>query len=90
MNHIAPKYYDYNGGFASVTICEDCERTALYEDQHVVSPCPDCGGAIQENYVGKWCKPIYSGIWPFRKKLTCGFWVSREGKILKLHRWTKV
>ena len=52
--HQPPKYYGYEGGFDKVTYCEDCSRTALYEDQSGVRPCTDCGGRIISGIVAKW------------------------------------
>lgn len=60
-SHIPPNYYGYKGGFAKVTICKDCGSTGLYEDQHPVDPCNNCGGGIIEYFTGvfngkKWDK----------------------------------
>lgn len=57
--HLKPVYYGYKGGFAKVTICEACGNTGLYEDQHPVNPCNNCGGTPIENFTamfdgGKW------------------------------------
>jgi hypothetical protein len=64
--HISPKYYGYRGGFDRITKFGFCGRTALYEDQHPVRPCADCGNRILEfaasdenrsgRLTGKWVK----------------------------------
>lgn len=56
MQHNEPKYYRYKGGYDNVTRCEDCNRLGLYEDQHPVNPCIDCGGEIHEYKAMKWDK----------------------------------
>lgn len=57
-NNIPPNYYNYKGGFTNLTICEECDTAALYEDRHPVYPCPDCGAKLIEK-VGRWI----SGSW---------------------------
>jgi hypothetical protein len=67
--HIPPRYYGYKGGFANVTICQDCGSTGLYQDQHPIHPCYFCGGKItnyiyddisgSKKFVAKWCE--YNG-----------------------------
>ena len=52
-NHIPPQYYGYKGGWDNVTVCKDCSRTALYEDQHPVNPCPSCGSTVIQK-TGRW------------------------------------
>lgn len=56
QGHVKPQYYGYKGGFTSITVCgnEECGRTALYEDQHPVNPCPLCGNKVYESIPGKW------------------------------------
>ena len=34
-------------------MCEVCNSIGLYEDQHPVSPCNNCGGEVIESNPGK-------------------------------------
>jgi hypothetical protein len=54
VNHIKPRYYGYSGGFDDITKCSKCNLTGLYEDLHPASPCPKCGGEVEEIGAGKW------------------------------------
>jgi hypothetical protein len=56
MIHVSPQYHGYKGGFDSITKCVSCGRTALYEDQHTVHPCPNCGADVKEDGAAKWHK----------------------------------
>jgi len=40
--HHSPNYYGYDGGWANVCVC-NCGSVSLYEDNHPVNPCRDCG-----------------------------------------------
>ena len=40
--HHPPEYWRYEGGWANVCTC-DCGSVSLYEDNHPVDPCRDCG-----------------------------------------------
>ena len=53
-DHLAPKYYGYNGGFSSIVTCKDCGLTGLYEDFHPVDPCYRCGSEHKTSGVGRW------------------------------------
>lgn len=64
--NVAPQYHGYNGSFDNITQCVDCNRTALYEDQHPVGCCPNCGGKIKEGAVGRWSENRKK--WLLRKK----------------------
>lgn len=85
MKHIPPRYYGYvPGTFAKVTACVDCQRIALYNDQHPVNACPDCGGKVKELCSGRWEPPIRKWRWtlkpiPKLKLVTVvrGYWVLR-------------
>lgn len=56
-NHLEPKYYRYKKGcFANTTICIDCNRIGLYEDQHPANCCSRCGGKIIEHKSARWGK----------------------------------
>lgn len=53
-NHVPPQYYGYGGGFATITKCTNCGRTALYEDAHTVNPCHSCGARVKQDGSAKW------------------------------------
>jgi len=69
IGHKKPSYFGYTGGFANVTVCQDCGSIGLREDQHPVNPCNSCGGKVSEyiyddisgskKFVAKWCE--YNG-----------------------------
>jgi predicted RNA-binding Zn-ribbon protein involved in translation (DUF1610 family) len=40
--------------WCSITVCSQCKRTAKYEDQHPVDPCPNCGSKKIRERVGRW------------------------------------
>lgn len=61
--HQPPKYYGYKGGFDNATWCDTCGRTALYEDQHPVNPCKDCGGKIMEGLIARWVSDLKIRRW---------------------------
>lgn len=72
--HIKPKYHGYRGGYANVSVCGTCGRTALYEDQHPVDPCPECGDSVYDtvtspppDYVKKIRAKWVSDVWVFSK-----------------------
>lgn len=69
-NHVPPKYHGYKGGFDNVTICEECQRTALYEDQHPVDPCPNCGGKIKDGFIGKYSFDLAAEVYCWKLKQT--------------------
>jgi hypothetical protein len=71
--YLAPQYYGYKGGFASLTKCVECKIIGLYEDAHPVNPCADCGGEVQEGIIGKWDSK--EGIWELKKE---GIWELKE------------
>ena len=66
--HVAPQYSAYKGGFANITVCIRCDRTALYQDQHPVNPCPLCGSKVSEyldgSRVGTWVKEVKRWMTP--------------------------
>jgi len=70
-----PLYYGYNGGFASITRCGGCRRTALYEDAHPVDPCYECGSRVDVG-TGRWIKPVYKWQlgWPLKELVQAGYW----------------
>ena len=72
----APHYYGYHGHFASVTICENCGCTGLYEDNHPADPCWRCGQrTVKKITVGaKWIKPEIKGFWLWKKVIKRGLW----------------
>jgi hypothetical protein len=65
--HLKPVYCGYKGGFAGITICKDCGNTGLYEDQHTVDPCNNCGGQPIENFCGKFNSAKWEGIKVFKE-----------------------
>jgi len=52
--NLAPKYLFYKGEFANLTQCNECKGIGLYEDQHPVDPCPNCGGKVKPGLIGRW------------------------------------
>jgi len=62
-NHIKPRYYGYGGGFDTITRCNKCGLTGLYEDLHPVKPCPKCGSKVEEFGSGKWSEIDRIGQW---------------------------
>jgi len=66
--HKSPVFYTYfeHLGFASITICKECKRIALYEDQHPSYPCTNCGGKVlEEEKAAYW--DFKEEKWVFRK-----------------------
>lgn len=52
--HHYPEYYGYSGGWANVMVCQ-CGSTSLYQDNHPVNPCRDCGTKKRRvETSGKW------------------------------------
>lgn len=79
--HKPPQTNSYEYGFADVTICKECGRTALRDEQHPVNPCPSCGGDVYET-VGKWIPPETAGWWIFKKEIIPGRWeLKKDGNI---------
>lgn len=62
--HLEPSWMNYNGGYDSLTICQNCGIVGLRRDQHPVEPCRFCGGEVKdhiegERIAGKWIKATY-------------------------------
>lgn len=51
--HIYPRHHSYRNGFTKTTMCEVCNSIGLYEDQHPIRPCNNCGGEVIESNPGK-------------------------------------
>lgn len=66
--HLKPVYYGYKGGFAKVTVCKDCGNTGLYEDQHPVSPCNNCGGMPIQNFTAAFDGNKWSDLKVFKEE----------------------
>jgi len=75
--NLTPKYHAYNGGWANVNKCADCEMVGLSEDMFTIDPCPNCGGKTMSGYVGRW-----TGNWKndfFKSGWSDGVWEMRKG-----------
>lgn len=54
-NHVFPNYGGHKiGTFGEVGACMKCDRVALYQEFHPVSPCPACGSMERKWFAAKW------------------------------------
>ena len=77
--HIQPSWFVKMArvylAWCPVTVCEECNQTAKYEDAHTVNPCTNCGSRVIQR-VGRWIKakkPWYQlwtnkGHWEIKMK----------------------
>jgi hypothetical protein len=78
--HRSPVYNAHKAQeYVNVTQCIECKSTAMYEDQHPINPCGSCGGEVKQITSRRWVKAVYSGCWPWSRKLVAaGYWRKRD------------
>jgi len=76
---LKPAYHTYSeNAWANINICTDCSMVGLYEDMHETTPCPNCGGRVKRNGVGKFSGKEVATGW-FHNDWTDGKWQIRKG-----------
>ena len=73
--HHKPVYYRYDGWWANVVVC-NCGSVSLYNDNHPVNPCVDCGTKKErKEHSARW---VDTGRWYSPKTWGTGFWLFAE------------